>query len=74
LDGDAYVGNIAIQLEVAYPERVRGTELFPVNGSEWRAPRREALDRVGWRGKLFYEIHPQLWGQVGGVALVWRRR
>lgn len=57
-----YLGNIALQLEVSYPTRVEPGSLFPIHGSVFIHPTRELLKDVGWKGKMFYEIHPQLWG------------
>ncbi len=57
-----YLGNIAIQLEVSHPSRVERGFLFPVHGKAFTHPTREVLRSVGWKGKMFYELHPQLWG------------
>lgn len=52
---DGYLGNIALSFE--------GRGLKPKRGQIWRHPTFSQAADGRLTGKMFYEIHPQLWGQ-----------
>jgi hypothetical protein len=53
------IGNIALVLETTEPTDA----LFPKKRSVWTQPTFEDNDKAGLIGRVFYELHPQLWGQ-----------
>jgi hypothetical protein len=56
------IGNIALQVEVR-DGSVKG--LAPVKGEIWTFPTHKQLQEPNATAKMFFEIHPQLWGNVG---------
>jgi hypothetical protein len=56
---EGYLGNFALRLEAKNP----GPTLLPRPGKVYRQPTFAETEEVGLVGKIFYEIHPQLWGQ-----------
>ena len=54
---EGYLGNIAIQLNTNL------TDLLPQAGTVARHPTSEQCAQAGLHATMFYEIHPQLWGQ-----------
>ncbi|EIW71380.1 hypothetical protein TREMEDRAFT_42784 [Tremella mesenterica DSM 1558] len=55
-DAKGYLGNIALRLDLH-------GNLFPIPGQPALHPTFQQCDEAGLTGTLFYEIHPQLWGQ-----------
>lgn len=57
-NAEGYLGNIALTLE--------GSGLEPQEGQIWRHPTFAQTSAGKLKAKMFYEIHPQMWGQ--GIA------
>ncbi len=55
-----YIGNIALQLE-ASPASDSHNPWAPTAGTLWTWPTRTDTRSTRLRGKMFYELHPQLW-------------
>ncbi|WVQ74316.1 hypothetical protein IAR50_003914 [Cryptococcus sp. DSM 104548] len=65
---DGYLGNIALSLSLKDPS---SPSLLPKKGEIYKQPTFAQLHQAGLTGKMFYEIHPQLWGQgIMGEAFV----
>lgn len=56
---EGYLGNIAIQLEVSAPS----ARLTPMRGKIWTQPSFAQSSAANLTGNMYYEIHPQIWGQ-----------
>nr|XP_019043466.1 hypothetical protein I302_08044 [Kwoniella bestiolae CBS 10118]OCF22396.1 hypothetical protein I302_08044 [Kwoniella bestiolae CBS 10118] len=56
---EGYLGNIALSL--TYP--TSSSSFSPTKGRVYTQPTFEQMHQNKVEGKLFYEIHPQLWGQ-----------
>ncbi|WVR07995.1 hypothetical protein IAU60_005038 [Kwoniella sp. DSM 27419] len=56
---EGYLGNIALSLSYEDPS----VHLAPRKGKVYTQPTFDEMTRAGVEGKMFYEIHPQLWGQ-----------
>ncbi|WRT69772.1 uncharacterized protein IL334_006763 [Kwoniella shivajii] len=56
---EGYLGNIALSL--SYPSS--SPSFLPQKGKVYTQPKFDELHKAKVEGKLFYEIHPQLWGQ-----------
>jgi len=52
-------GNFALSLEA----KESGPSLLPRPGTVYRQPTFAETGEAQVKGKIFYEIHPQLWGQ-----------
>jgi RimJ/RimL family protein N-acetyltransferase len=52
-------GNFALSLEA----KEGGPSLLPRPGKVYRQPTFAETSEAQVKGKIFYEIHPQLWGQ-----------
>jgi RimJ/RimL family protein N-acetyltransferase len=52
-------GNFALSLEA----KESGPSLLPRPGKVYRQPTFAETSEAQVKGKIFYEIHPQLWGQ-----------
>ncbi|OCF35172.1 hypothetical protein I316_03214 [Kwoniella heveanensis BCC8398] len=58
-NAEGYLGNIALSLEYSDASQSH----LPRKGRVYTQPSFKDMDKAGVTGKLFYEIHPQLWGQ-----------
>ncbi|BEI97282.1 hypothetical protein CcaverHIS631_0208710 [Cutaneotrichosporon cavernicola] len=58
-DAQGYLGNFALSLST-HPH---GQPLRPTRGQVYSQPTFQQTAESGLEGKLFYELHPQLWGQ-----------
>nr|ODN90943.1 hypothetical protein L204_05782 [Cryptococcus depauperatus CBS 7855] len=58
-NAEGYIGNIALSLSLSSFT----SSLLPKKGQRYNLPSFEQLKKAGLTGKMFYEIHPQLWGQ-----------
>ncbi|WVO24640.1 uncharacterized protein IAS62_006008 [Cryptococcus decagattii] len=56
---EGYIGNIALSLSFADSS----DSLLPQKGQVYTQPTFEQFKQGGLMGKMFYEVHPQLWGQ-----------
>lgn len=56
---EGYIGNIALSLSFTNS----CDSLLPQKGQVYTQPTFEQFKQGGLMGKMFYEIHPQLWGQ-----------
>ncbi|WVQ96069.1 hypothetical protein IAU59_003169 [Kwoniella sp. CBS 9459] len=56
---EGYLGNIALSLEY----RDLSPSHLPQKGKVYTQPTFKDMDKAGVVGKMFYEVHPQLWGQ-----------
>ncbi|WVQ84752.1 hypothetical protein IAT38_006909 [Cryptococcus sp. DSM 104549] len=56
---EGYIGNIALSL--SYTKTA--PSLLPQKGHVYTQPSFAQIAKTGLEGKMFYEIHPQLWGQ-----------
>ncbi|ODN99137.1 hypothetical protein I350_07293 [Cryptococcus amylolentus CBS 6273] len=65
---EGYLGNIALSLSFKNPS---SSSFLPKKGEVFTQPTFAQLHQAGLTGKMFYEIHPQLWGQgIMGEAFV----
>ncbi|WVF68525.1 hypothetical protein IAT40_003293 [Kwoniella sp. CBS 6097] len=58
-NAEGYLGNIALSLEY----RNLSPSHLPQKGKVYTQPTFKDMEKAGVVGKMFYEIHPQLWGQ-----------
>ncbi|AAW45686.2 hypothetical protein CNBH1830 [Cryptococcus deneoformans B-3501A] len=56
---EGYIGNIALSL--LFTDSC--PSLLPQKGQVYTQPTFEQFKKMGLVGKMFYEVHPQLWGQ-----------
>ncbi|ODN94800.1 hypothetical protein L198_04945 [Cryptococcus wingfieldii CBS 7118] len=65
---EGYLGNIALSLSFKNPS---SSSFLPKKGEVFTQPTFAHLHQAGLTGKMFYENHPQLWGQgIMGEAFV----
>ncbi len=57
------LGNIAIKLDADMSSREEMIPFSPVKGKPLTQPTFAECDSAKLVGKMYYELHPQLWGQ-----------
>nr|XP_031858411.1 uncharacterized protein CI109_006174 [Kwoniella shandongensis]KAA5525483.1 hypothetical protein CI109_006174 [Kwoniella shandongensis] len=57
---EGYLGNIALALSF---ENLPTGSFLPKKREVYTQPTHAQYSKAGWTAKMFYEIHPQLWGQ-----------